>query len=97
MLTPMASVRPVKRMALPVSLKAVYIASSKYSPARSADWSRAKQVDAVIDANADAKRHHGRGRGFQADLEVNHERVGEVAHDGQRQHDAERGAPRAER
>ena len=51
-----------------------------------------EQVDAVVDANADAEGDDGEGGGFEADAEEDHERVGEIADDGEGDDDAERGA-----
>ena len=55
-----------------------------------------EKIDTVVHTDAHAESHHRQGRGFQPDLQVDHERVAEVADDGERQHDADRGAQGAE-
>ena len=56
-----------------------------------------EEVDAVVDADADAERDHRQRRDLEADAERRHQRVAEDRHDGQRHDHAEHGGYRAER
>ena len=55
-----------------------------------------EDVDSVIDANANAERHHGQGGYLEPDPDQGHERIGKHRHGGKRQDDAENGTERTE-
>ena len=81
----MASVMPVKMMLAPVTRMVFRYASCTLSPASQVFLHAAPEVDAVVDADAGAERHHGQRVDLEADADDGHHGVDQDGHQRERQ------------